>query len=135
MLIWVLYAGAVVFAILVFFFTDFFAKRPISSGLIVGLIVLAIVVEHFAILKNHEGLSLIASGSALALVVCLIFNGLFPRVLIAKNAANSLLITQASASNLTLTIMTGVTVVLLPIALAYFIWAYVVFHKRVPELS
>jgi cytochrome d ubiquinol oxidase subunit II len=134
-LIWVLYAGAVVFALLVYLNTDFFVKRPVSSGIVVGLIVLAIVLEHFAILKDREGLSLIASGSALALVVILIFNGLFPRVLIAKDAANSLLITQASASNLTLTIMTGVTVVLLPIALAYFIWAYVVFHKRVPELS
>lgn len=61
----------------------------------------------------------------------MIFNGLFPRVMIAQNAAHSIMIADASASPLTLEIMTGVTCVLLPIALAYFIWSYVVFHKRI----
>jgi len=43
----------------------------------------------------------------------------------------SILAKDASASSLTLTIMTIVAVILLPIALIYFIWSYVVFHKRI----
>ncbi|WP_461215040.1 cytochrome d ubiquinol oxidase subunit II [Lacticaseibacillus sp. GG6-2] len=129
---WVLYAGEVVFAALVWFQTDFFAKRPISTAVIVVLIVAAAVVQHLGVRQDREGLSFVGSAAGLALVVILIFNGLFPRVLIGQDAAHSLLITQASASPLTLTIMTVVTCVLLPIALAYFIWAYVVFRKRVP---
>ncbi|MCI1986841.1 MAG: cytochrome d ubiquinol oxidase subunit II [Lactobacillus sp.] len=132
---WLLYAGEVVFAVLVFFETDFFAKRPVSTGLIIVLIVCAAVIQHLGVLQNKELLSFIGSGLGLTLVVALIFNGLFPRVLIAVNPAHSLLITQASASPLTLTIMTIVTCILLPIALAYFIWAYVVFHKRIPEAT
>ncbi|KRN23339.1 cytochrome d ubiquinol oxidase subunit II [Lacticaseibacillus camelliae] len=128
---WVLYAGEVVFALLVFFFTDFFAKRPISTTLIILLIVCAAVIQHYGVLKDKELVSFIGSGMGLALVVGLIFNGLFPRVMIAQNAAHSIMIADASASPLTLEIMTGVTCVLLPIALAYFIWSYVVFHKRI----
>ncbi|MFD1431155.1 cytochrome d ubiquinol oxidase subunit II [Lacticaseibacillus yichunensis] len=134
-LAWVLYAGEAVFAVLVFVFTDFFQKRPVSTSLIVILIVCAAVVMHVGALKNKELLSFIGSGLSLALVVGLIFNGLFPRVLIGVDPANSLLLKNASASPLTLSIMTGVTCVLLPIALAYFIWAYVVFHKRIAPLN
>ncbi|KRM72025.1 cytochrome d ubiquinol oxidase subunit II [Lacticaseibacillus brantae] len=132
-LIWVLYAGLVVFAGLLFISTDFFTARPLSTGLIVVLLVIFAVLTHYSIAKDNELLSLIGSGVDLALVVVLIFNGLFPRVMIATNAANSILIQNASSSPLTLTIMTIVTAILLPIALAYFIWSYTVFHKRVPS--
>ncbi|MCI1893179.1 MAG: cytochrome d ubiquinol oxidase subunit II [Lactobacillus sp.] len=130
-LAWVLYAGEVVFAALVFFMTDFFKARPVSTTLIVVLIVVAAVAAHYGAVKDRELLSFISSGAGLALVVALIFNGLFPRVMIGVNPAHSILIQDASASPLTLTIMTVVTCILLPIALGYFIWSYVVFHKRV----
>ena len=129
---WVLYAGEVVFAILVFVYTDFFKERPVATTLIIALIVCAAVINQVGTLKNNELMSFIGSGLGLTLVVALIFNGLFPRVLIADNPAHSLLIKTASASPLTLTIMTVVACILLPIALAYFIWSYTVFHKRIP---
>ncbi|KRO16932.1 cytochrome d ubiquinol oxidase subunit II [Lacticaseibacillus saniviri] len=130
-LIYLLYAGLVVFAALVAWRTDFFSARPISTILIVILLVATTAVSQYGIIKDRELLSFIASGVDLALVIVLIFNGLFPRVMIATDASHSILIQNASASPLTLTIMTGVTAVLLPIALAYFIWSYTVFHKRV----
>lgn len=128
---WLLYAGEVVFALLVFWYTDFFNARPLSTTFIIALIVASAVLGHIGALKNNELLSFIGSGLGLSLVVALIFNGLFPRVLIAINPAHSLLIKDASASPLTLTIMTVVACILLPIALAYFIWSYTVFHKRI----
>lgn len=128
---WVLYAGEVVFALLVFWYTDFFTARPLSTTFIILLIVASAILGHVGALKNNELLSFIGTGLGLSLVVALIFNGLFPRVLIAINPAHSLLIKDASASPLTLTIMTVVACILLPIALAYFIWSYTVFHKRI----
>ncbi|OAU91951.1 cytochrome C oxidase assembly protein, partial [Lacticaseibacillus rhamnosus] len=130
-LYYLLYAGEVVFAVLLFFMTDFFKERPISTLLILVVIVGSTVAAHIGVLKDNEVLSFIGSALGLVGVVGVIFNGLFPRVMIGQNAAMSILAKDASASPLTLTIMTIVAVILLPIALAYFIWSYVVFHKRI----
>lgn len=129
----VAYAGEVVFAILIYVSTDFMQERMLSTVLLLALIVAGTVVAHIGSLRNGELLSFIGTSISLAGVVMLIFNGLFPRVLIAEDPANSLLIQNVTGSQLTLTIMTVVVVVLLPIALAYFIWSYTLFHKRVPE--
>lgn len=125
------YAGEVVFAVLVYFTTDFFKERPISSLVIVALIVVFTLVSHLATLKDKEGLSFITSGLTLVSVVTFLFNGLFPRVLIAKDAAHSLLIKDAANSDMTLSIMTIVLCILLPIVLIYFIWSYTLFRKRI----
>ena len=130
-LYYLLYAGEVVFSVLLFFMTDFFKERPISTLLILVIIVGSTVAAHIGVLKDNEVLSFIGSALGLVGVVGVIFNGLFPRVMIGQNAAMSILAKDASASPLTLTIMTIVAVILLPIALAYFIWSYVVFHKRI----
>jgi cytochrome bd ubiquinol oxidase subunit II len=130
-LYYLLYAGEVVFAVLLFFMTDFFKERPISTLLILVVIVGSTVAAHVGVLKDNEVLSFVGSALGLVGVVGVIFNGLFPRVMIGQDAAMSILAKDASASPLTLTIMTIVAVILLPIALAYFIWSYVVFHKRI----
>lgn len=130
-LYWIAYAGEVVFAVLLFWQTDFFKKRPISSLIITLLVVAFTVWSHISNLHNKEGMSFITSGLTLASVVGLLFNGLFPRVLIATNPAHSILISQAANSHLTLIIMTIVALILLPIALVYIIWSYVVFKKRI----
>ncbi len=51
-------------------------------------------------------------------------------MLVASDPANSLTVTNASSSDLTLTVMTIVTVVLLPIVLVYMAWSYTVFRRR-----
>lgn len=130
-LYYVAYAGEVVFAILAYLQTDFFKKRPISSFVILALVVVFTVCSHVFSIKKREGWSFTFSGLTLGAVVAFLFNGLFPRVLIAKNPANSLLIKNAANSNYTLTIMTVVLCILLPIVLIYFIWSYSVFKKRI----
>lgn len=129
----VLFVGEVVFALLVIFQTDFFTTKPVSSTLITLLIVLMSIIGTWGTYKDHEGWSLIGSGLSLAFVVILIFNGLFPRVMIATNPANSILIKNASSSPAALTIMTIVVCILLPIVLIYFIWSYYIFKQRVPS--
>lgn len=127
----VLFAGLVVFALLVWRETDFFDKRPVSTLIILIAIVLAAVVATYGSLKDKELLSFLATGAVLAGVVILLFNGLFPRVMIGNaDAARDLLIVDASSSPYTLKLMTIVTAILLPFVLAYQAWSYYIFGKR-----
>ena len=127
----VLFAGEVVFAILVFFQTDFFRERFATSLIITALIVLFSLLGYYGVLKNREGWSFAGSGLSLSMVIVLLFNGLFPRVMVASNPAHSILIKTAANSQYTLTIMTVVACVLVPIVAIYFIWSYTLFTKRI----
>nr|SFZ87310.1 Cytochrome d ubiquinol oxidase subunit II [Loigolactobacillus rennini] len=128
----VLFVGLVVFAGLLLWETDFFVKRPISSWTILILIVLFSVIATYGTYKDKDVLSFIFSGLTLMGVVALLFNGLFPRVMVGNNAANSILIKNATSTEYTLGVMTIVAVILVPIVLAYTIWSYVIFNRRVP---
>jgi len=127
----ILFAGEVVFAVLVFFQTDFFTKRFGSSLVITLLIVLFSLLGYYGVLKDREGWSFAGSGLSLSMVIVLLFNGLFPRVMIATNPAHSILIKDAANSQYTLTIMTIVAGILVPIVAIYFIWSYTLFTKRI----
>ena len=85
--------------------------------------------ETFA---GHELVAFISSGLTLVSLVVLIFIGLFPRVLISSISPKySILIQNASSTEYTLTVMTIATCCLLPFVLAYTIWAYWIFCKRI----
>lgn len=127
----VLFAGLVVYAVLLFFQTDFFTKRPVSSGLLVVALVLASAIAWFGVIKDHEWVSIIASSCGWLFLVALLFNGLFPRVMIGRNAAHSILIKNAASTEHTLGLMTIVAVILVPIVLIYVIWSYYIFRHRV----
>jgi cytochrome d ubiquinol oxidase subunit II len=129
-LYWVLYAGEVVFAVLVYFYTDFFTTKPVSTFIILAAIVVLSVIAHAGTILDHEKLSFFSTGLTLAGVVVLLFNGLYPRVMIANNPKFSILATDASSTPYTLHIMTIVTLSILPIVLVYFIWSYWVFRQR-----
>ncbi|MDT2807312.1 cytochrome d ubiquinol oxidase subunit II [Vagococcus lutrae] len=127
----VLFVGLVVFAALVWTKTDFIEYRPTSTLVILALIVLAAVIAAFGTFKGKEMLSFIASGGILAGIVALIFNGLFPRVMIGSaDAARDLLIADAASTLGTLKTMTIVTIILLPVVLGYQGWSYHIFRKR-----
>jgi cytochrome d ubiquinol oxidase subunit II len=90
-------------------------------------------------LANARGLE----GSAFALhaitvasAVLALFASLFPDVMPASNdPANSLTIANASSSAYTLTVMSWVALVFLPLVLLYQGWTYWVFRKRVSRAS
>lgn len=126
-----LFAGLVAFAVLLFYNTDFFDKRPISTLVILVIIVLSAVVAAYGTFTDKEVVSFLATGAILAGIVVLLFNGLFPRVLIGNEAAvRDLLIVDASSSPYTLKMMTIFTTILLPFVLAYQGWSYYIFSKR-----
>jgi cytochrome d ubiquinol oxidase subunit II len=125
-----LLAGEALFAVLSYFYTDFFAKKPILTILILGLIVVTTIISWLMALKKREGIAFISSGLILAEVVAFLFVGLFPRVMVANNNAFSILIKNASSSNYTLQVMSIVVLTALPITLAYQIWSFIVFSRR-----
>lgn len=127
----VLFAGLVVFAILAYLKTDFFTERFASSLVLLVLIVVFAALAAYGTYKDKEGLSFISTGLVFIGIVAFLFNGLFPRVMIAQDSQFSLLIENASSTPYTLKVMTIITVVLLPIVLLYVAWAYKQFAKRV----
>lgn len=127
----VLFVGLVAFAILAFLQTDFFEARFVSSLILLVLIVVFAVMGAYGSYKDKEGFSFISTGLVFAGIVAFLFNGLFPRVMVAKDAQYHLLIENASSTPYTLKVMTIVVIILLPIVLAYTSWSYAKFSKRV----
>jgi len=69
---------------------------------------------------------------AIALGVGALFLGLFPRVMVSNISPEfSLTIQNASSSLKTLSLMTKVALVFVPIVLGYQAWSYWVFRKRI----
>ncbi|MHC5250194.1 cytochrome d ubiquinol oxidase subunit II [Enterococcus sp. LJL90] len=131
-LYWVLYAGLVVFAILLYLQTDFFENHFALTLLLVVLIVALTVIANVSVMKRKEMLAFLASGLTLVALVALIFTGMFPRVMISSiTSANDLLIVNSSSSPYTLKIMSFVSLTILPFVLAYTGWTYYVFRKRI----
>ena len=132
-LYFVLYAGEVVFALLIAMKTDFIEKHAaLTIGLLV-VIVLLTVFAHVSVAKKHEMSAFLSSGLTFLALVALLFQGSFPRVMIAENPAYSILIKDASSTHYTLTTMSYITIAILPFVLAYMAWTYYIFRKRISE--
>jgi cytochrome d ubiquinol oxidase subunit II len=81
---------------------------------------------------RREGWAFVLTGLAIVLTVASLFIALFPNVMISSTAAvNNLTIYNASSSDYTLKVMSIVAAVMVPIVLAYQIWTYRVFRRRV----
>ncbi|AWP35689.1 MULTISPECIES: cytochrome d ubiquinol oxidase subunit II [Heyndrickxia] len=125
-------AVVVLFTVLTAVFTDAFVKR---GAILIPVYAVAIVLylALYPLLRNKkEGLSFAVTGLILILVTVSFFIALFPNVLISSmGAANNLTLYKASSSPYSLKIMTIVACTMVPVVLAYTIWSYYVFRKRV----
>ncbi|MBM7635650.1 cytochrome d ubiquinol oxidase subunit II [Streptococcus saliviloxodontae] len=129
---WILYVGLVVFAVLLYFKTDFFQVHLLGTLVAVLVIVCLTVFAHVSLFKERELSAFLASGLSLVALVVLIFQGIFPRVLISSiSSSYDLLIKNASSSPYTLSVMSIVAITLVPFVLAYTAWAYYIFRKRI----
>ncbi|MGG6794663.1 UNVERIFIED_CONTAM: cytochrome d ubiquinol oxidase subunit II [Streptococcus canis] len=131
-LYWVLYLGLLVFAFLLFLKTDFFSQHALGTLVLLVVIVALSLFAHASVFKQHEMSAFIASGLTFVALVALLFQGLFPRVMISSISSKyDLLIQHASSSPYTLKIMSIVAISLVPFVLAYTVWAYYIFRKRI----
>jgi cytochrome d ubiquinol oxidase subunit II len=96
----------------------------------------AMLATGWLVREKRYGWSFITSSMYILLTVITVFNGMFPRVMISNlNSDWSLTIYNASSSEYTLSIMTVVALVLVPIVLIYQGWSYWVFRKRISTSS
>lgn len=89
------------------------------------------LVAHLSVRSGKEMSAFLASGLTFIALVALIFQGIFPRVMIATNPAHSILIKNASSTGYTLKTMTIITLAILPFVLIYMGWTYYIFRKRI----
>lgn len=122
----------VVFVVLSWFMTDIFQVHLIPELVIVAAIVIVYVLSAYLISIKREGWAFTMTGLGLAFTVSSIFVGLFPRVMVSSiNKAFNLTVYNASSGAYSLKVMTIVVCTILPFVLAYTIWSYYVFRKRV----
>ncbi|GAA2898748.1 cytochrome d ubiquinol oxidase subunit II [Pseudonocardia halophobica] len=94
--------------------------------------VVALALGAGLVRRRREGWAFTATAVAVGMLAVLIFGSLFPDVLPSTtDPANSLTIDNAASAPYTLTVLSWVAAVFLPLVLAYQAWSYWVFRKRV----
>jgi cytochrome d ubiquinol oxidase subunit II len=127
---------SVLFAAATYFATDIFTRLGINPGIVPVGAVAALLAAGWLIRSRHEGWAFAMTGLAIALTIITLFMGLYPRVMVSSlNPAWSLTIYNAASSQYTLTIMTIVALVLVPVVLIYQGWSYWVFRERIGRES
>ncbi len=130
------FTAALVFS-LGLFVALFFTKSSFSSKGLISLIlpvlaVASLVASRMMMEQKREGWAFITSSLAVILVVAALFFALFPNVMISSTAAaNNLTIYNASSSPYTLRVISIIAAVMVPVVIAYQVWTYYVFRKRV----
>lgn len=107
-----------------------------SAGIIPGTLPLLAACGYAAIVVflrlKLDGWAFLATSLTIVFGAAVIFQTLFPNVMISSTSADfNLTIHNASSSPLTLKVMLVVALLFVPIVLAYQTWSYYVFRKRV----
>ncbi len=137
---WRLWLPAVVlvFALVIasYVATDIFQKLGVNPGISAWASGAALLVAGWFIRQKRFGWAFIMTGLTIALTVITTFHGLYPRVLVSSlNPQWSLTVYNASSSQYTLTVMSIVALVFVPIVLIYQAWNYWVFRARITGQS
>jgi len=120
------------FVVLSYRFTDMFTRHGIDPGAVPVLAGILLLSVPFFIRAKRDGWAFIMTGLVIALSTITVFMDLFPRVMISSlNPKWSLTITNAASNHYSLQVMTIVAFCAVPIVLAYQIWTYVIFRRRV----
>jgi cytochrome d ubiquinol oxidase subunit II len=104
----------------------------IASWVAAVVAAVALLAGLFAAFREREGWAFIGTFLAIGAAVATLFLALFPDVMPSTtNPAFSLTTTNASSTDLTLTIMTWVAAIFTPIVLLYTSWTYWTFRRRI----
>ena len=130
--IWIV---AVVLYVILGIFTyiaGFWARGFIDPGLAPITAVIALLVAGYFINQKREGWAFIMVALNIVLTQVTFFSMTFPNVMLSTtNPDWSLTIYNASSSQYTLTVMSIVALIFVPIVLAYQGWTYYMFRKRI----
>ncbi len=110
----------------------FWARGIVNPGIVPIAAVIALFAAGYFINQKREGWAFIMVALNIVLTQVTFFSMTFPNVMLSTlNPAWSLTIYNASSSQYTLTIMSIVALIFVPIVLAYQGWTYWMFRKRV----
>ncbi len=130
-------ATILIFAFVVagYFFTDAFTRLGINPGIVPITAGGALLAAGWFIHHDRPGWAFVMNCLTIALSTITIFMTLYPRVMVSSlDEAWSLTIYNASSSQYTLTVMSIIALIFVPIVLAYQGWSYWVFRQRIgPE--
>ncbi|WP_294345434.1 cytochrome d ubiquinol oxidase subunit II [Prosthecochloris sp.] len=119
------------FTVYTFLETDLFARLGINPGIVPVFSVVALASVIVLLQNNASGWAFAMTGAAIAFSTITIFLGLFPRVMVSSlDPEWTLTIYNASSSAYTLSIMSIVALIFVPIVLIYQAWTYWIFRKR-----
>jgi cytochrome bd ubiquinol oxidase subunit II len=133
---WKLWIAAVVtvlvLLVLTYVYTDISSKLGINPGIIPIVSLVSLLMTGYFIKNRQEGWSFISTGLHIVLTQVTFFMLMFPRVMISSLSPDwSLTIYNASSSQYTLTVMSIVALIFVPIVLVYQGWTYYMFRKRI----
>jgi cytochrome d ubiquinol oxidase subunit II len=124
-----------VFLVGTYLSTDIYEHLGINPGVIPVSGVVALLAVRFFLSRKQEGWAFGMTTLTIATSLITLFMILFPRVMISSlDPAYNLTIYNAASGPYTLTVMTIVALVFVPIVLVYQGWSYWVFRKRVEKL-
>jgi cytochrome d ubiquinol oxidase subunit II len=129
---------AFVFVIVVGFFiylaltAEAFSAKGWTVFLLPALALLALLTSKISNTAQKAGWAFVTTGLAVIFAIASFFFALFPNVMISStDPAFNLTIMNASSSPYTLKVMSIVALIFVPVVLAYQVWTYFVFRKRV----
>jgi cytochrome d ubiquinol oxidase subunit II len=130
-------SGVLTIAVAAAFLVTMASVRATPASLVLSAVAaVALVAAVLCAARGREGRAFTLMAVTIAAVVLAMFTAVFPDVMPASNdPANSLTVANASSGDYTLTVMSWVAVVFLPLVLAYQAWTYWVFRKRVSRAT
>ena len=115
-----------------YFYTDILTKIGVNPGIIPIVSALALLGSIYFINRKMEGWAFITVSLHIVLTQVSFFTLMFPRVMVSSlNPDWSLTIYNASSSQYTLTVMSVIALIFVPIILVYQGWTYYMFRKRI----
>ena len=122
---------------LTYFTTDVVGRLGIVPFLVPLLAVAALVAAGlFVSVRTRTAAAFVATGIAILLIVFGLFAGLYPRVMVSSlNPDWSLTVYNAASGPYTLTIMSIIAAIMVPVVLLYQAWSYWVFRQRLVRES
>jgi cytochrome d ubiquinol oxidase subunit II len=115
-----------------YIYTDILTKIGVNPGITPILAIIALLVSIYFINRKMEGWAFISVSLHIVLTQVAFFTLMFPRLMVSSlNPDWSLTIFNASSTQYTLTVMSIIAVIFVPIVLAYQGWTYYMFRKRI----
>ena len=110
----------------------FWARGIVNPGIVPITAVVVLLVTGYFLNRKMEGWAFIMTALNIVLTQVTFFSMIFPNVMISStNPAWSLTIYNASSSQYTLTVMSIVALIFVPIVLVYQGWTYYMFRERI----